>query len=253
MRKGPYYPQPGPCLEQGWYVVTLGYRGDWRSRQGPMPKREAEELAERLNREEGRDPARKRRRTVKTRKTRRDPPSKALIERFRKQRAKGKPLQTAYQYAKHGDKELYAAYEAWRRVGYSAKAAKHMAEMGPPSAQAFNPTLQEMRELFEYYRFDDAGQRASKLHKKMESSSDEEKVMKLADELLEMHGIEAVHVPEYQVDRYYYDVVAVYVNTGDTYLPTLIYDTENSRYSIEGWGDFLEQWEDEHPQYRDRG
>ncbi len=184
---------------------------------------------------------------------RRDPVNPALAERFRKQRAKGKPFQKAFEYAKHGDKELYAAYEAWRRQGYSAKAAKHMAQHGPPGEHAENPTLAEMRELFEGYRLEDAGKRAAKLHKKMESTRDEEKVMKLADELLETSGVEAIRVPEYQVDNFYYDVIAIYANTGDTYAPTLIYDTENGTYSIEGWGDFFERWESEHPEYAERG
>ena len=39
--------------------------------------------------------------------------------------------------------------------------------------------------------------------------------------------------------------IASYVNNGDTYKPTVIYDHENEEFLITSWGDFLEGWKSE--------
>lgn len=54
------------------------------------------------------------------------------------------------------------------------------------------------------------------------------------------HGIEAIE-GDYQVDRYYYNIVALYVNTGDSYNPTVLYETENERFLVWTMGDWVEK------------
>ena len=42
------------------------------------------------------------------------------------------------------------------------------------------------------------------------------------------------------VDRYHQDIQAVYVNLGDTYDTTILYDHETDRLQITSWGDWVE-------------
>ena len=43
-----------------------------------------------------------------------------------------------------------------------------------------------------------------------------------------------------QVDRYYFDIHLLYVNMGDTYVPTIIYDTLKELWYCCSWGDIVE-------------
>jgi hypothetical protein len=65
----------------------------------------------------------------------------------------------------------------------------------------------------------------------------------LADRTINGHGVEAIRSPEEYVDAYYYDIVALYVNTGDTYNLTLLYDTDRNKFYVTTWGDWVEAQE----------
>ncbi len=65
-----------------------------------------------------------------------------------------------------------------------------------------------------------------------------EQVMEAANELLNGHGIEAIK-GEWQ-NGFWCDTRAVYVNMGDTYANTLLYDRDSACYRIMSWGDFVE-------------
>jgi hypothetical protein len=67
--------------------------------------------------------------------------------------------------------------------------------------------------------------------------------MQLADELMEAYGIEAIRIPGAEDDRYYGDIVALYVNTGDTYNGTLLYDVDKRRFYATTYGDWLQSQE----------
>jgi hypothetical protein len=76
-----------------------------------------------------------------------------------------------------------------------------------------------------------------------QSSGDHDQVdaaLDAVNEAIGGHGIEAIE-GDYQVDRYYYNIVALYVNTGDTYNPTLLYETENERFLVTTFGDWVER------------
>jgi hypothetical protein len=60
-----------------------------------------------------------------------------------------------------------------------------------------------------------------------------------ANAALNGHGVEAIR-GDYQVDSYYRDIVALYVNMGDTYDATILYETEPERFTITAWGDWVE-------------
>jgi len=61
-----------------------------------------------------------------------------------------------------------------------------------------------------------------------------------ANVAMHAHGIESIE-GDYQVDNYYYNIVALYVNTGDAYNGTVLYETENERFLVTTWGDWVER------------
>ena len=74
-----------------------------------------------------------------------------------------------------------------------------------------------------------------------------------ADEVIERfnlwldgHGVEPLSDERAYVSSYYMDIIALYVNEGDTYSQTLLYDTEFHTFYLTSWGDFLERWERDH-------
>jgi len=53
-------------------------------------------------------------------------------------------------------------------------------------------------------------------------------------------GVEPIN-GDYHVDNYYFDIVALYVNTGDTYNGTVLYETDRERFLVTTMGDWVEQ------------
>lgn len=68
----------------------------------------------------------------------------------------------------------------------------------------------------------------------------DEIIMSMLDELLEGHGVEVICVGGEWVDSYHHDIVASYVNMGDTYDTTVVLDHRSGRYLVTSWGDFVE-------------
>lgn len=63
--------------------------------------------------------------------------------------------------------------------------------------------------------------------------------LETANRLTDAHGIEAIRGK--YVDRYYGDSVALYVNMGDSYAGTLLFNTITKKFSLTTWGDFAEK------------
>lgn len=62
--------------------------------------------------------------------------------------------------------------------------------------------------------------------------------MTAINEVLDGYGVEAIRGS--WVDRYYGDCCALYVNMGDTYDQTVVYDTRKGEYKVICWGDWVE-------------
>ncbi len=58
-------------------------------------------------------------------------------------------------------------------------------------------------------------------------------------------GVEVITDEDAWVDRYHYNIVAAYVNVGDTYTATLLYDTQAGEFLVTSYGDWLEAYEAE--------
>ena len=67
--------------------------------------------------------------------------------------------------------------------------------------------------------------------------------LELMNKFLGASGVEAIRGSGAHVDRYYYDIVALYVNTGDTYSMTLLYDTDKDKFEVTSWGGWVEAME----------
>lgn len=72
------------------------------------------------------------------------------------------------------------------------------------------------------------------------SSLDE--AMKEVNWILEGHGVEPIRDPD-SYDPYYGDVVALYVNMGDTYNATVLFDIPEWKFEVTTWGDWVEKVE----------
>lgn len=61
------------------------------------------------------------------------------------------------------------------------------------------------------------------------------------NDLVGGYGVEAIEGNWH--DRYYQNIVALYVNRGDTYVTTMLYDTVRGTWHVSSWGDFVEHYE----------
>jgi len=58
------------------------------------------------------------------------------------------------------------------------------------------------------------------------------------NELFDMHGVEAIRTKWWS--RYYRDCIAEYLNTGESYAPTLLLDHKRGKWLLTSYGDFVE-------------
>lgn len=63
------------------------------------------------------------------------------------------------------------------------------------------------------------------------------------DSLLQAHGVENIRQSNVDHDSYWFDTRAIYVNMGDSYVNTVLYDIRRYRYEIISVGDFIEREE----------
>lgn len=59
--------------------------------------------------------------------------------------------------------------------------------------------------------------------------------------LLHGYGVEATRDNEH--DHYYQNIGLLYVNMGDTYAPTVCYDTRKNKWYVTAWGNIVEREE----------
>lgn len=107
------------------------------------------------------------------------------------------------------------------------------------------PSLKKIQELTDHYRYPRTHARdlRESFEKLVYSHASVDQRLEDANRILVGYGVEAITAPDAHVDGYYYDIVALYVNMGDTYSPTVIYDTEREKFYIESWGDWVEKQE----------
>jgi hypothetical protein len=64
------------------------------------------------------------------------------------------------------------------------------------------------------------------------------------NELIDGFGVESIEVSsDLFQDRYYWNSIGLYVNQGDTYALTVIYNTVDRLFEFTNWGDYFESME----------
>lgn len=79
------------------------------------------------------------------------------------------------------------------------------------------------------------------LHKRMkacDSFKEVDSILEEANKIMGGFGVAAVPGNEWM--KYYLDICLLYINMGDTYSKTLLYDTVKEKFLIGSWGDFVE-------------
>jgi hypothetical protein len=69
--------------------------------------------------------------------------------------------------------------------------------------------------------------------------------MNILNTLTQGYGVEAIVINGKWIDKYWMDNCGLYVNQGDTYSRTIVFDTANGNYICTSWGDFFEEKENE--------
>ena len=69
--------------------------------------------------------------------------------------------------------------------------------------------------------------------------------MEVLNELIDGFGIESIRIEDYWHSNYWQDVIGVYVNLGDTYILTIIYNVIDEQFEFTSWGDYYESKEKE--------
>lgn len=73
--------------------------------------------------------------------------------------------------------------------------------------------------------------------------SDLELKLNAINELLEGFGVENITIENSWINSFWQDTIALYINMGDTYSTTILYDTEEQSFEITSYDDFLEMRE----------
>jgi len=106
------------------------------------------------------------------------------------------------------------------------------------------PTARSLLDCFPELNREDAEVLAQYARQAEGNSDAVDKVFELLEESIEdageyaTFGVEAIRGAWH--DRYYGDIVALYLNTGETYNCTLIYDCVKERFHVLDWGTFVE-------------
>ena len=65
-------------------------------------------------------------------------------------------------------------------------------------------------------------------------------MLNMYNEVLNGFGVEAIQIEGEYVNSYYRNIVADYVNMGDTYALTILYDVKQDKFMVTTVGDFIE-------------
>lgn len=71
-----------------------------------------------------------------------------------------------------------------------------------------------------------------------------DRVLDRVNSYLDLHGVEAItHESAWQ--NYYCNIIALFVNSGDTYDTTVLFDVQEYKFYVTCYGDWLESFEQE--------
>jgi hypothetical protein len=70
-------------------------------------------------------------------------------------------------------------------------------------------------------------------------------ILTACNEMIGGFGVESIEVSsDLFQDRYYWNSIGIYINLGDNYITTIIYNTVDQLFEIANWGDYHQSMED---------
>lgn len=121
-------------------------------------------------------------------------------------------------------------YPIKRRIMPSATVAKHLLGLGVWS---------EKPNLLKGLTASTARMLAKKLKEALEFGREPiDNALSFANGVMDGFGVESITGP--YVDSYYRNINAIYVNTGEAYAPTILFDTERQKFYVTSWGHWAE-------------
>jgi hypothetical protein len=75
---------------------------------------------------------------------------------------------------------------------------------------------------------------------KQSNDPERQEIIEYANRVVHGHGVEEIRGTK-STSKFWTDAVAVYVNTGDTYTPTILYDTIKRKFYLTDYGSFVEK------------
>jgi len=79
-------------------------------------------------------------------------------------------------------------------------------------------------------------------NRRPQSGPDVDAMMQEANELVGGYGVEAIRDENYWESWWWKDTIALYVNMGDSYVPTILYDVNERNFRVACTADVIEEW-----------
>jgi hypothetical protein len=80
-------------------------------------------------------------------------------------------------------------------------------------------------------------------NRRPQSGPDVDAMMEEANELIGGYGVEAIKSEEFWESWWWQDTIALYVNMGESYAPTILYDVTERNFKVTSHADWTEEWE----------
>lgn len=91
--------------------------------------------------------------------------------------------------------------------------------------------------------YNDISLPVKQIREAMESATTDKKIdiaLDTCNAILHGYGVEAIRDNQWE-NGYYMDIGLLYVNMGDTYIPTVVYDTRKKQWYVTSWGNIIER------------
>lgn len=101
----------------------------------------------------------------------------------------------------------------------------------------------ELQDAFRDLTPQEASRWARRLNAVEGTSRDADDELREFDKAAKGHGVEAITDEDAHVDSYHFNIIAAYVNVGDTYTPTVLWDSGERTFQVTSYGDWVEAYE----------
>lgn len=110
--------------------------------------------------------------------------------------------------------------------------------------QTLNENQVSVKEIEKEFGRDFEGDEAKEIQKLMKYPGSDKKAeenLEKIDKLIDGHGVEVINGEKNTPGGFWQNAVAAYVNIGDTYNATVLYDVNEKEFLLTTWGDWAEK------------